>query len=402
MSSMLAASSPAATSREGAVVPPLWAEATSSAALRHYRSLPKKGKPQGRESTVLAAVLLSTPQDPHCPTVLSLGTGTKCLGASRLSARGDLVHDAHAEVIARRALLRLVYSGIGRGAPPEWLVASGDSGRWRLRDGHCLHLYITQLPCGVLPVPPPSQSELPREQRNSVNGCSDIGLVQRKPGRGDTTLSMSCFDKITRWSIVGIQGALLSHILEPLYLSTITIGQLPDGASEEFSIENNIEKVLDARLSSLSSKFPPSFKMQKPMFFEAPVPPTEFQQISGDEAPLTCGVTFVTYLTRYSICWNESGLHEVVLGTTGRKQGTSSKAACLPSTESLLCKRRLLEAFMSLEHPLVAQLKSEDLSYRALKDMSHEYHHSLELLRKAPFFGCWRAKPTFVDAFAVS
>jgi len=238
---------------------------------------------------------------------------------------------------------------------------------------------------------PLSQSELPREQLDSVNG--DISFVQRKPGRGDTTLSMSCFDKITRWSVVGIQGALLSHTLEPLYLSTITIGQLPGGAPECFSVENNIKKALDARLSSLSSKLPSPFKVQKPKVFEAAVPPTEFQQISGDVPPLTCG---------YSICWNKSGLHEVVLGTTGRKQGTSSKAAHLPSTESLLCKRRLLEAFMSLEHPLVGQLKCEELSYRALKDTAHEYHHTLELLRKTPFFGCWPAKPTFVDSFPVS
>ena len=43
---------------------------------------------------------------------------------------------------------------------------------------------------------------------------SDAGFVQRKPGRGDTTLSMSCFDKITRWSVVGIQGLLAMTIFQ--------------------------------------------------------------------------------------------------------------------------------------------------------------------------------------------
>ena len=124
-----------------------WAAAASSAALRQYSSLPKKGKPQGRESTVLAAFLLSSPQDPLGPAVLSLATGTKCLGASRLGPRGDLVHDAHAEAVARRALLRLVYAEISADSPPSWLLPSGADGRWRLREGYQLHLYITQLPC---------------------------------------------------------------------------------------------------------------------------------------------------------------------------------------------------------------------------------------------------------------
>ena len=33
---------------------------------------------------------------------------------------------------------------------------------------------------------------------------------------------------------------------------------------------------------------------------------------------------------------------------------------------------------------------------------AHEYQHTLELLRKAPFFSCWRAKPAWLDSFAVS
>ena len=36
----------------------------------------------------------------------------------------------------------------------------------------------------------------------------------------------TCSDKIAIWNAVGIQGALLSHLLhEPIYLNTITIGR---------------------------------------------------------------------------------------------------------------------------------------------------------------------------------
>lgn len=62
----------------------------------HYKKLGKKGKPQhGKEWTHLATVVQF---DDSKLKVVAMATGTKCIGANKMSPHGDIINDSHAEV----------------------------------------------------------------------------------------------------------------------------------------------------------------------------------------------------------------------------------------------------------------------------------------------------------------
>ncbi|GJT33706.1 adenosine deaminase/editase [Tanacetum coccineum] len=132
--------------------------------------------------------------------------------------------------------VKYFYSEIQKPADSVFYQEAGGfgSGKYKMRPGWQLHLYISQLPCGdaslnsqLLPCLNSSSKEgfaissttklndmmeefLESSMKNNGDCSHVIGTVQRKPGRGDATLSVSCSDKISRWNVVGVQGLIIS------------------------------------------------------------------------------------------------------------------------------------------------------------------------------------------------
>lgn len=127
---------------------------------------------EARRQTVVAGIcVLDTSCEPASLECVAWGCGTKFLRPEAVEAdvTGELVRDSHAEVLARRAFVHLLYAELeaalgvaapaaeqlactAGGARPRLLEPVGPSSdpphAWRLRAGVSLHMYSSSQPCG--------------------------------------------------------------------------------------------------------------------------------------------------------------------------------------------------------------------------------------------------------------
>ncbi|GAA6064737.1 hypothetical protein JCM10212_005316 [Sporobolomyces blumeae] len=127
-----------------------------------YSALPANGKPRPRsngtpEWTVLAGFCLfrtvnDDDDDPTDVECVALGTGLKALPHQRLPVHGDVLHDSHAEVVARRGFKLWIYRQIelasDRDRESSLFERDEPNHEWTLKPGWNVALWVSTLPCG--------------------------------------------------------------------------------------------------------------------------------------------------------------------------------------------------------------------------------------------------------------
>ncbi|XP_026186731.1 adenosine deaminase domain-containing protein 1 [Mastacembelus armatus] len=331
--------------------------------------------------------------------VVALGTGNLSTKESA-SSSGRILHDSHAVVTARRSLMRFFYrhllmyfSKTANLKEKTVFQQNSSSGLLSLKNGITIHLYVNQLPKGAAQIP--SKLRLNPLSISAWQVNNEISLHLSVEGKvfsvfssaidksASKIVSMSATDKITQWQVLGYQGALLSHFIEPIYVQSILIGDC------NCSDIRGLEMSVCQRVEGITSQMPMFYYMMRPHISLVP--------------SVAANSTSDGHLT-YSINWSEGDSSiEVVDGLEGKtvEESPFKSGSFLASR---LCKAAMLHRFKLVAKEAQKQDQLSASSYREAKRMAKPYQEAKNMLRAYLLqqgFGSWLVKLSVSDSFSM-
>ncbi|KID72651.1 uncharacterized protein G6M90_00g092110 [Metarhizium brunneum] len=365
--------------------------------ISQFQKLPAKRKPTVRNNGLHEWVPLSgiVAEKDGKWTCLALATGMKCLPASKLhEADGNAIHDWHAEVLAIRAFNRFLIDECktlqqGKSASILQACGSHEPKPFRIRDGLKLHMYCSEAPCGdasmelimaaqddaspwdIPPSPATTESGATAASLPGRAYFSQLGVVRRKPARGDAppTLSKSCSDKITLKQCTSLLSSLTSLFVDTssAYIDTLVL------PGSQYSA-TGCQRAFSERVNNLMNVSWPGGYQFRPFTVETTDEEFELSRKTIRERSENIAPSNI------SAAWSATGVEETILGGVlqGRKPFDVKGASKMSRRQLWLAAREVsnsLNGYGGIRQLLSSKTYQDVKNGELLADRRHVKQH---------------------------
>ncbi|XP_069757380.1 tRNA-specific adenosine deaminase 1 isoform X3 [Narcine bancroftii] len=337
----------------------MWAaDEIASMCYTHYSTkLPKKGQPDPRQEWTLLAAVVKVEEKGSVQSVCSseskdvflevvaMGTGSKCIGQTKMSKGGDVVNDSHAEVTARRGFLRYLYYELREAFRNKnsIFVASRQNAKWKLKAGITFVFFISHTPCGDASIIPMTDNSIESYMKMETmwNDEQDVITLQDK-NIELLNLEEHLQGKRPKWD------GRCHHIIA-----------LPKKFRvQDLKIQQSQLEFVHSRHSALSSHDPSRGRL------------------------VPCAA---------AISWSAVPDHPLDVSVNGYRQGATKKILGTPQARSRICKAELFMLFRELLNSLSEQnypvsLRNIKLkTYWEFKEAATDYQKAWNEVQKQAF-----------------